>query len=257
MYVSILMESLTEASLVGTIVQFIDFSLEVVSKGSELLKFADGRLTQHTDIVVVGDELKRLATKLSISATPPGSFVVLNEDETALALLCNGCWDVAQQLRAAIDALQWTGHSKKWKSLRVALKTIWSKEKLAALQQRLIEYRSQLDTDILVGLKARIDNIELRQSEWCDRLDDGPRATSHAVLQSSANTKLSLEQEPLWKRSDDEDDSDKKSKLFAGPRYSNTTVSCRMLTRRSGHGHSVADRFTLDQLQDWFGDLPF
>ena len=48
---------------------------------------------------------------------------------------------------------------QKWTNVRTALKTIWSKEKIDSLVQRLGEYRSQLSLRVLTLLNARFETL--------------------------------------------------------------------------------------------------
>lgn len=171
----------------------VDFSARIISKSSELSRSCNGRLVQHTDISTTSDDLKRLTTKLSVSIADPAVPTVLSEDEQALHVLCRGCVDVSTELQDGLNKLQVKGVPSKWKSLRKALKTIWTKEHISELQSRLSDYRGQLDSRILIGLKAKLDLVALQQSESFDQLDHNVKDLVQTLLDFSADLKLEIQ----------------------------------------------------------------
>ena len=187
------MEPLTALGLASNVIQLIDFGARIVSKSSELYKSSNGRLIQHTDIATTCSDLERLTSKLSESILPHSVTTVLLEDELALYNLSHGCVDVSQQLQDGLNKLQIDGAPSRWKSLRKALKSIWKKERLAELQNRLVEYRDQLDSRILVGLKTNLDVVGLRQSEGFDRVDENIKAVVELLQHLPANLELKAE----------------------------------------------------------------
>ena len=127
------MEPLTALGVVANVLQLIDFSASVVSKSSELSRSVDGRLVKHTEISVMNNDLAKLSATLSQSLAQPLNPTVLSEDEQTLLTLCQGCLDVSEELQGGLDKLQVKGPLSKWKSVRKALKTVWTKEKIAEL----------------------------------------------------------------------------------------------------------------------------
>jgi hypothetical protein len=69
----------------------------------------------------------------------------------------------SNELQIGLNKLQVHGTPSKWKSLRKALKSIWSKELIAELQSRLVLYRDEIETRVLVLLKLKLDVVELQQ----------------------------------------------------------------------------------------------
>ena len=188
------MEPLAALSVAANVLQVVDFSARIVSKTSELYNSAHGQLVQHTDITTTTSDLHRLTLKLSESIAPQNVPTVLSEDDQALHVLCKGCIDVSQELQAGLNELRVKGVPSKWKSLRKALKTIWTKEHISELQSRLASYREQLDSRILVGLKSQIDLVQLRQAAAFDGLDASVKALLNTLLDSSAKVELKIEQ---------------------------------------------------------------
>lgn len=187
------MEPLTALSLASNVIQIVDFRTRVISKSSELYKSHDGRLVQHTDIATTASDLKQLTTKLSEGIATPLVPTVLSEDEFALHVLCKGCIDVSLELQSGLNKLQVQGAPSKWKSLRKALKSIWTKEHIAELQTRLAGYRERLDSRVLIDLKSKLDVVQLQQVEGFDKLEEDVKAAIEAVLDSTACVELKVE----------------------------------------------------------------
>jgi hypothetical protein len=171
----------------------VNFSASIISKSSELYKSYNGRLVQHTDAAATSSDLNRLTTKLSASIAHPSVPTVLSEDELALHTLCKGAIDVSQELQGGLNKLQVKGAPSKWKSLRKALKSIWSKERISDLQTRLAVYRDELDSRILIGIRSKLDLVELRQSEGFDKLDDGIKVLVQTIVDSSTSVELKID----------------------------------------------------------------
>ena len=189
------MEPITALGLAANIVQFIEFGIGIVSKSSELCNATDGRLGEHADISAVNRDLAKLTARLVESIAPHATFTVLSEDDGALLALCHSCLDISNELQHALDKLQVAGGPTRWKSMRKALKSVWRKEKIAALRQRLVDYRSEINARILVGLRSRVDVLELRQSEGFRRLDQSAKILIDTLLQSSTAVELMIEQQ--------------------------------------------------------------
>lgn len=188
------MEPLAALSLASNVIQVVDFSIRVVSKSSELYRSGNGQLVQHTDISTTSSDLNRLTSRLSASIADPSVHTVLNEDEQALYVLCKGCIDVSTELEEGLNKLQVFGTPSKWKSLRKALKTIWTKEHILELRLRLSDYRDQLDSRILLNIKSRLDLVALRQSEAFTKLDENIKDLVKTWLNSAAKLELKIDQ---------------------------------------------------------------
>jgi hypothetical protein len=140
------MEVLAAVGLAGNIIQFVDFSGKLVSKTAEIYKSGAGALIENVDIETATNDLILLSTKLHDSADSAG--------DTALRKLCQSCGDVAQQSLGALNKAKANGKHQKWKSFRKALQSVWNKEDIAALEQRLVRYRGELNFRIILDLRS-------------------------------------------------------------------------------------------------------
>lgn len=138
------MDPITAVSLAGTVVQFVDFTSKVVSKSTELYRSGRDALAENVDIETTASDLTKLNTRLKQTTA------VSDPD---LQALCQACGDVADQLLAALAKLKVNDKGQKWQSLRKALRSIWSKEEIMQLEQRLASFRGELNLRITIGMR--------------------------------------------------------------------------------------------------------
>lgn len=145
------MEPLTALGLAGNVVQFIDFGCKLIAKARDVHR--DGSVVEHDDMLVVNDDLRRYTTKLRDTMRPTGTLqLALSEDDTSFLDICDGCLRVARDLEQALNKLRLPDKPSKWKSFRQALKSVWGKERLAEMKNRLDLYSEQLDRRMLASI---------------------------------------------------------------------------------------------------------
>jgi hypothetical protein len=141
------MDPFTALGLAGNILQFVDFSCELISKSREI--YNSGVNTHFVDLQIVAANLSELSASCSSNR-----FNLEFEEEDALNITATACKEVADELLLTIEKLILkNGMHNKWSSFRQALKAIWKKDKIDALEHRLDTLRSQLNLDIVTILK--------------------------------------------------------------------------------------------------------
>lgn len=140
------METLAIIGLVGNIVQFVDFGGKLISKSTELYRSSEGALAEHIDIETAINHLVLLNSKLKDVATTTG--------DGALESLCISCATTADNLLAALDKVKVKDKQHKWKSIRKALRSVWSKEEIGDLERRLATFREELTFHVVVDLRS-------------------------------------------------------------------------------------------------------
>lgn len=176
--------------LAASAVQFVDFSICLVSKSSEIARSVDGRLADHAGLNAVTNDLVDLTTRLIDSKALLSIHTSLTEDDRALVALSEGCILVSKELQEALERLKCSDRSSRCNSVRKALKTVWNKDKVNALHQRLCLYRSQLDSRMLAGVAAQVDLNAARQSRGFQQLEQ----TVHSVERSVRSANSATEQ---------------------------------------------------------------
>jgi molecular chaperone GrpE (heat shock protein) len=139
------METLAIISLVGNIVQFVDFSGTLISKSTELYRSGENALAENIDIETATRHLVSLNKKLKDAAT--------DTSDRTLESLCKSCDAVADSLLVALESVKAKGKQQKWESIRKALKSVWNKKDIEDLERRLAGFREVLNLHVTMGLR--------------------------------------------------------------------------------------------------------
>lgn len=67
--------------------------------------------------------------------------------------ICEACKIPAKKLKTTLDKLQVNGKKQAWRSLRVALQTIWNKKEIEELERQTGMFRLQLNPRLTVDLQ--------------------------------------------------------------------------------------------------------
>lgn len=138
------MDPLTAVSLAGTIVQFVDFSSKLLSAGRELYKSTAGSLTVNDEIELVTSDLLAIIRKLRPDETISLEF----------RKICDEAARLAQELLGRLDKLKVKEKDReKWKTMKQALASVWSKDDITALFERLSRISDAIETRILLSVR--------------------------------------------------------------------------------------------------------
>jgi hypothetical protein len=156
-------------SIAAAVVQFVDFSSRIISKGNEYHKSADGALVENKELEAVAANIEELSVRLHQSLSSKAKRALrknlgnssnsqnqdqpLSYEEQALQTVVINCKMLAAELLDALEQLKLSGKGSRWKSFRQAFKTIWAKEKIEAMLAKLSQARQQLVVNLLVVLR--------------------------------------------------------------------------------------------------------
>jgi hypothetical protein len=152
--------ALDALSLSSAVIQFIDFSSKVVSKGHKLYRGHEGNLLEYNDLDASARQILKLNNAIidgfeSASRTDPyqsGGSIPLPQ-EISVKEVCRNCNRAASKLHNTLDALKVRGRMTRWRSFRAAIKSEWGKSAVDALKNDLDLQRNLLNTTLLVSLK--------------------------------------------------------------------------------------------------------
>lgn len=148
------MDPLTPLGLATNVIQVVDFSTRLVSKGYKIYKSADGSLAEDVDAEAVTNSLNRLTTNLRRSfKNRQKTTGKLSDDDQSLISLCEKCTNIADELLGKFHRVKVTGKYRGWKSARQALKSVSSKSELEQLASTLDIYRSEINLHITISLR--------------------------------------------------------------------------------------------------------
>jgi len=149
------MDPFSALSVAANIVQFVVYGINIVSKGHQLYKSADGSLIENAELEEATARLRQLTRAFQESlyqSLPRGSS---DQGDQALQKICDKCAAVSQEMMEKLEKLKVSKNQphKKWKSLRQALKSVWSKDKIEEIAERLESLRMELDSHVLMSIR--------------------------------------------------------------------------------------------------------
>lgn len=138
--------------LASAVVQIVHFTTKVASKGYEYQKTTDGVLKEYIEIDEYANNLSRLSQRLS-EATMDFSGSQLAEEEEALISGANDCQAICREITGVLDRLRVPHTVKRFASLRLALRAVWSEDRIESRLQRLRLLREELFLNLLVVIQ--------------------------------------------------------------------------------------------------------
>ena len=171
------MDPMTALSAASCIVQFLDFGLRVVSKGNQIYRSIDGNLTENLDLEVITTDLLLMQAKLQSRKPIDTGERRTEEDEEATDNLSNACAEAAGRLLQKLNMAKAQGRFRRWKSLRQALKSVWSKPEIEEMARTLQGFRSELQLRVLFSLRYEAVLLCGCLDHYSLTISTGPRLT--------------------------------------------------------------------------------
>ncbi|PMD45669.1 hypothetical protein L207DRAFT_452788 [Hyaloscypha variabilis F] len=158
------LDPMSAVSLAGNIIQFIDFSCKIVSKGRRIYLSRDGALPKNLELEIITNDLSRLAKSLR---NDKASIDTLTDDEKMVRTMSDDCTKIAEELLRRLEKLKVKSDvtQRGWKSARQALKSVWSGRELEEMSERLSALRNQIQFGILVSMKEGLERLEFQTSQ--------------------------------------------------------------------------------------------
>jgi hypothetical protein len=128
----------------------------LLSEARELYKSTTGALSTNEELELVTSDLHAIVTRFRQHVQVPelGSSAAdrqLLKDNFNRS--CDAAAKVAEDLLGRLEKLKVKGKHKAWKSFRQAVKTAWTTEEVAALRNRLSDFKAELETHVLLSLR--------------------------------------------------------------------------------------------------------
>jgi hypothetical protein len=152
------MEAIVAVGLAGNIIQVVDLAIRIVSKGHHIYHSGDGTLSENHDIEIVANDLLILQTRLDEAAASNSQEGSKYEDDQGLDDIGSAAQELARDLLFRLNMAKVQGRFRRWKSLRQALKSVWSKKEIDSMFQRLQWLKQQMQMRIIVALRYHIPN---------------------------------------------------------------------------------------------------
>lgn len=154
-----MLDPLTTLSLASSIVQLVDFSIELVTDGVEL--YNKGSLSNYNELEQATLDLTQLTKALSspvqFNITQPGIVPKpLSQNEARLQGLAKSCRELGEQLIAILNEVKTQGPGNWLESFRKAIRASKDKDKIHDFEKRLKTLQNQLNTHLLAILRLVI-----------------------------------------------------------------------------------------------------
>ncbi|KAF2636449.1 hypothetical protein P280DRAFT_435165 [Massarina eburnea CBS 473.64] len=179
------MDPLTALGACSSILQIVDFSCKILSKGNQLCTSLTGALPENAQLEKVTVHLHGMVGHLQ--QQPPG--------QGHMKEMITMCIENANDLISVLDGLKVKGNARKWKSWRQAIKSVWRKERLEEMLARLQLIRDEIEFGIILDLREDIISLSAQQSIRFNSLDHSTQAILQAVLngQSASTTASNIQ----------------------------------------------------------------
>ncbi|KAI1364801.1 hypothetical protein F5Y08DRAFT_353284 [Xylaria arbuscula] len=199
------MEALAALGLASNIFQFLDFTWRLTSAAGEIRNSASGateriiefdkicaklsnlysNLASPLQAVEDNDDAQHVHKLFSNSASDFQRQVIIQSHTESLQALASDCIPLCQQLLAVTSRLQTQGGaSHRFKSFKVALRTIWDDKKIKDIEERLkrhqhaislhflplIKEHTSYTTSLLQRLRQESASLKIEQANQFDKI---------------------------------------------------------------------------------------
>jgi len=178
------MEALAAVSLAGNIIQFVEFAHKLLSSCESLYHSKSGRLAVNAELELITTDLRALIPKWRNARTSGsvGDLTCLtqaqSEDQKRFESICDGAEDIAREIITRLESLKMKG--KKFhildaigwqtmkgrkgevkETIKMAVKSLWTKEELDGLVERLMGFKQALQTGVIFKLRCVLQSRAL------------------------------------------------------------------------------------------------
>jgi hypothetical protein len=143
------MDGLSALSGAASVAQFIEFRCSLVSTSKDIYKSAAGASVQRVEVEYATKRLVELSERMRPQANREGV------KDAALQRICDECISVSNELLSRLEKLKVQEGQKlrKYHSLRMALRSMWSKAAMDDITSRLNAFRKEMDAHMLASLR--------------------------------------------------------------------------------------------------------
>jgi hypothetical protein len=144
-----MLDPLSAISLASAIVQFVDFSVKLISAGHEL--YEKGSLASNDEIELITQDLVHLAEDLGVDRPAPAKEP--SPDEIAVQVLARSCKELADEMIAVLITLKVQKPRSGLETVRKSLRGMRVRGKVQSLEKRLEKIRDELNLRLTAILR--------------------------------------------------------------------------------------------------------
>ncbi|KAG4432955.1 hypothetical protein IFR05_011550 [Cadophora sp. M221] len=187
------MEPLTALALAGNVMQFVEFTSKLISRGCELYKSTDGRLAVDEELRLIAAELKELIERIQSSGVfgLPSRFgtsipVVSTGPDSKFKKICSEATKIAEAILDKLEARKLDkSRNRKVESFKRVWSQIWSQGELDALFGRLSMLKKAIDSEILTTILSKVNELNLQTLAHVQKSDHEAQLILKSVLEST------------------------------------------------------------------------
>ncbi|ROV98495.1 hypothetical protein VPNG_08559 [Cytospora leucostoma] len=184
------MDPFSAIGAASAILSFVQFSWELFSGAQEIYKSADGSTVENAHISNVIRDVQEVAD--GIDCDNIGN----SKHEKALKRLASECTDLSEDLLGILKKLKRTDGNPKWNSFRATWKSLWEREEIASIRERLSDLRSEIILRLTAMLGdqnssiiIKLDGLVNSQAHDCDARVDDLKKVREALNSALQNNK--------------------------------------------------------------------
>ncbi|KAH6719510.1 hypothetical protein BKA61DRAFT_472972, partial [Leptodontidium sp. MPI-SDFR-AT-0119] len=147
------MEALAALALAGNIIQFVEFSSKLFSRGCELYKSTDGRLAVDDEIRLITSELQVLIRKMRCSGTSDAPVLTGLGHDSNFEKICCEAVKIAESILEKLEQRKIDeGGNRKRETFRRVWCQMWSQGEVEALVERLKVLKDAINSGMLAAI---------------------------------------------------------------------------------------------------------
>ncbi|KAH7409565.1 hypothetical protein BKA64DRAFT_400156 [Cadophora sp. MPI-SDFR-AT-0126] len=159
-----MLDPLTSISLASAVVQFVDFSVKLVSAGHEL--YEQGSLADNDEVEKITQDLANLTEELG--ADRPAPAQQLSQDEIAIKQLAGSCKELAEEMLAVLTTLKGQKPKSGLETVRKSLRSMRKKGKIQDIEKRLGKIRDELNLRLTAILSKKQSGVSILLKDLSD-----------------------------------------------------------------------------------------
>jgi hypothetical protein len=146
------MEPFSALAIATAVVQFLDFTANVVSGTCEIYTNSLDHAHRNTDLKQISTSLVTLTDDIGSSLADTQTQKLSSRDQQ-LDGLARRCRELGSRLLATLERLQSDRKPNLWASFRLALRSIWSERDIESMEKLLEKYQRQISMHLLVSIR--------------------------------------------------------------------------------------------------------
>ena len=146
-------EPLSAFAVACNVVQVVEVGVRALVSAAEYRAAADGALKEHNDLHRVLQSLQSLSDDLQASLSGPASHPAQTAAEARLVQVNEECFRLSKDFIDLLNRLKVKNHSAMLENIRMSLKSLWYKDKLAAMEKSVSQSRNNLHLAFLMYMQ--------------------------------------------------------------------------------------------------------